>query len=158
MVLLRADVGRLPFPTGSVAAMHAGAAIHCWPNPQVGVRFHPVAACVSTHGRAWTWAQGCCISLPMSRNPQPAMHFGVGSATSIRGYSWCGQGTHQPAHWRHACPCATPHVTPLLLTAAQAALAEISRVLAPGGVFVGTTFLVGGRVNMCMGLCGVKAV
>lgn len=32
-ILLRADVGRLPFPTGSVAAIHAGAAIHCWPNP-----------------------------------------------------------------------------------------------------------------------------
>lgn len=34
VVLLRADVGRLPFATGSVAAIHAGAAIHCWPNPQ----------------------------------------------------------------------------------------------------------------------------
>ncbi|GFH16386.1 methyltransf_11 domain-containing protein, partial [Haematococcus lacustris] len=56
-MLLRADVARLPFETGSVAAIHAGAAIHCWPNP-------------------------------------------------------------------------------------QAALAEISRVLAPGGVFVGTTFMV----------------
>ncbi|KAG2485936.1 hypothetical protein HYH03_015380 [Edaphochlamys debaryana] len=58
IMLVRADVGRLPFATGSVAALHAGAAIHCWPNP-------------------------------------------------------------------------------------QAALAEISRVLAPGGVFVGTTFLNG---------------
>ncbi|KAL6758835.1 S-adenosyl-L-methionine-dependent methyltransferase [Haematococcus lacustris] len=57
LMLLRADVARLPFETGSVAAIHAGAAIHCWPNP-------------------------------------------------------------------------------------QAALAEISRVLAPGGVFVGTTFMV----------------
>lgn len=57
LMLLRADVARLPFATGSVAAIHAGAAIHCWPNP-------------------------------------------------------------------------------------QAALAEISRVLAPGGVFVGTTFMV----------------
>ncbi|EIE18993.1 S-adenosyl-L-methionine-dependent methyltransferase [Coccomyxa subellipsoidea C-169] len=36
-VLLRADVGRLPFPTGSVAAIHAGAAIHCWPNPTMAV-------------------------------------------------------------------------------------------------------------------------
>jgi ubiquinone/menaquinone biosynthesis C-methylase UbiE len=26
-------VGRLPFATGSLAAVHAGAAIHCWPNP-----------------------------------------------------------------------------------------------------------------------------
>ncbi|CAL5226905.1 g9779 [Coccomyxa viridis] len=36
-ILLRADVGRLPFQTGSVAAIHAGAAIHCWPNPTAAV-------------------------------------------------------------------------------------------------------------------------
>lgn len=36
-VLLRADVARLPFTTGSVAAIHAGAAIHCWPNPQAAL-------------------------------------------------------------------------------------------------------------------------
>ena len=36
-IILRADVGRLPFPTGSVAAIHAGAAIHCWPNPTAAV-------------------------------------------------------------------------------------------------------------------------
>ncbi|KAL4422656.1 hypothetical protein ABPG75_008853 [Micractinium tetrahymenae] len=36
-LLLRADVGRLPFATGSVAAIHAGAAIHCWPNPQAAL-------------------------------------------------------------------------------------------------------------------------
>eukprot|EP00884_Botryococcus_braunii_P021550 jgi/Botrbrau1/8079/Bobra.0230s0006.1 len=35
--LLRADVGRLPFRTASLAAVHAGAAIHCWPNPAVAV-------------------------------------------------------------------------------------------------------------------------
>jgi ubiquinone/menaquinone biosynthesis C-methylase UbiE len=32
-LLLRADVCRLPFATGSVPAIHAGAAIHCWPDP-----------------------------------------------------------------------------------------------------------------------------
>eukprot|EP00850_Spirogloea_muscicola_P015651 SM000122S25758 [mRNA] locus=s122:120575:122380:+ [translate_table: standard] len=31
LALVRADVGRLPFVTGSVQAIHAGAAIHCWP-------------------------------------------------------------------------------------------------------------------------------
>jgi ubiquinone/menaquinone biosynthesis C-methylase UbiE len=35
VVLVRADVGRLPFATGSLPAVHAGAAIHCWPNPQL---------------------------------------------------------------------------------------------------------------------------
>ena len=39
-ILLRADVGRLPFQTGSVAAIHAGAAIHCWPNPTSAVCGH----------------------------------------------------------------------------------------------------------------------
>jgi ubiquinone/menaquinone biosynthesis C-methylase UbiE len=37
VLLLRADVARLPFPTGSVAGMHAGAALHCWPNPQAAM-------------------------------------------------------------------------------------------------------------------------
>lgn len=36
-ILLRADVARLPLTTGSVAAIHAGAAIHCWPNPQAAL-------------------------------------------------------------------------------------------------------------------------
>ena len=30
--LVRADVARMPFATASVAAVHAGAALHCWPN------------------------------------------------------------------------------------------------------------------------------
>ncbi|CAD7702389.1 unnamed protein product [Ostreobium quekettii] len=33
VVLVRADVGRLPFPTASLAAVHAGASVHCWPDP-----------------------------------------------------------------------------------------------------------------------------
>lgn len=37
IVAVRADVGRLPFATGSVDAIHAGAAIHCWPNPQAAM-------------------------------------------------------------------------------------------------------------------------
>lgn len=36
-LLLRADVGRLPFATGSVSALHAGAALHCWPQPQAAL-------------------------------------------------------------------------------------------------------------------------
>jgi len=36
-VLLRADVARMPFQSSSVAALHAGAAIHCWPNPQASL-------------------------------------------------------------------------------------------------------------------------
>lgn len=35
--LVRADVARLPFATGSLSAIHAGAAIHCWPDPTAAV-------------------------------------------------------------------------------------------------------------------------
>ncbi|XP_009338403.2 uncharacterized methyltransferase At2g41040, chloroplastic-like isoform X2 [Pyrus x bretschneideri] len=33
LALVRADVARLPFSSGSVDAVHAGAALHCWPSP-----------------------------------------------------------------------------------------------------------------------------
>ncbi|KAF3453042.1 hypothetical protein FNV43_RR03475 [Rhamnella rubrinervis] len=33
LALVRADVSRLPFTSGSVDAVHAGAALHCWPTP-----------------------------------------------------------------------------------------------------------------------------
>ncbi|KAG8639358.1 uncharacterized methyltransferase At2g41040, chloroplastic isoform X2 [Manihot esculenta] len=33
LALVRADVSRLPFQSGSVDAVHAGAALHCWPSP-----------------------------------------------------------------------------------------------------------------------------
>ncbi|XP_024527729.1 uncharacterized methyltransferase At1g78140, chloroplastic-like isoform X3 [Selaginella moellendorffii] len=36
-VLLRADAGRLPLANSSVAAVHSGAAIHCWPEPIIAV-------------------------------------------------------------------------------------------------------------------------
>ncbi|GMH45751.1 hypothetical protein BSKO_13714 [Bryopsis sp. KO-2023] len=34
---VRADVGRLPFETGTVSAIHAGAALHCWPSPMAAM-------------------------------------------------------------------------------------------------------------------------
>eukprot|EP00897_Mesotaenium_endlicherianum_P007927 jgi/Mesen1/7162/ME000037S06522 len=37
VALVRADVARLPFTTGSLAGVHAGAAIHCWPQPASAV-------------------------------------------------------------------------------------------------------------------------
>ncbi|KAL3504723.1 hypothetical protein ACH5RR_034564 [Cinchona calisaya] len=37
IVLVRADISRLPFASGSVDAVHAGAALHCWPSPSVAV-------------------------------------------------------------------------------------------------------------------------
>ncbi|XP_056849986.1 uncharacterized methyltransferase At1g78140, chloroplastic isoform X1 [Raphanus sativus] len=37
VVLARADAARLPFLSGSVDAVHAGAALHCWPSPSSAV-------------------------------------------------------------------------------------------------------------------------
>ena len=36
-ILLRGDAGRLPLPNDSLAVVHAGAALHCWPDPQAAV-------------------------------------------------------------------------------------------------------------------------
>ncbi len=35
--LVRGDVGRLPFRSGSLAGVHAGAALHVWPDPAVAI-------------------------------------------------------------------------------------------------------------------------
>ncbi|KAJ8433759.1 hypothetical protein Cgig2_025922 [Carnegiea gigantea] len=37
LILVRADISRLPFVSGSIDAVHAGAAIHCWPSPSTAV-------------------------------------------------------------------------------------------------------------------------
>ncbi|XP_073132343.1 uncharacterized methyltransferase At2g41040, chloroplastic [Henckelia pumila] len=37
LALVRADISRLPFPSGSIDAVHAGAALHCWPSPSNAV-------------------------------------------------------------------------------------------------------------------------
>lgn len=37
LILVRADISRLPFPSRSFDAVHAGAAIHCWPSPPAAV-------------------------------------------------------------------------------------------------------------------------
>lgn len=37
LALIRADISRLPFASGSVDAIHAGAALHCWPSPSNAV-------------------------------------------------------------------------------------------------------------------------
>ncbi|XP_068638166.1 uncharacterized methyltransferase At1g78140, chloroplastic-like [Aristolochia californica] len=37
LTLVRADISRLPFPSNSIDAVHAGAALHCWPSPSTAV-------------------------------------------------------------------------------------------------------------------------
>uniref|UniRef100_A0A0D9VER0 Methyltransferase type 11 domain-containing protein n=1 Tax=Leersia perrieri TaxID=77586 RepID=A0A0D9VER0_9ORYZ len=33
LMMVKADISRLPFTTNSIDAVHAGAALHCWPSP-----------------------------------------------------------------------------------------------------------------------------
>ncbi|OIW21486.1 hypothetical protein TanjilG_04967 [Lupinus angustifolius] len=35
--LVRADISKLPFASNSIDAVHAGAAIHCWPSPSAAI-------------------------------------------------------------------------------------------------------------------------
>ncbi|KAH9626484.1 hypothetical protein KSS87_006443 [Heliosperma pusillum] len=37
LTLVRADISRLPFVSGTIDAVHAGAALHCWPSPSSAV-------------------------------------------------------------------------------------------------------------------------
>ncbi|KAK4387732.1 putative methyltransferase, chloroplastic [Sesamum angolense] len=37
LILVRSDISRLPFASSTVDAVHAGAALHCWPSPSAGV-------------------------------------------------------------------------------------------------------------------------
>ncbi|XP_078433552.1 putative methyltransferase At1g78140, chloroplastic [Wolffia australiana] len=37
LFLVRADIARMPFVSGSIDAVHAGAALHCWPSPSAAV-------------------------------------------------------------------------------------------------------------------------
>ncbi|XP_072990975.1 uncharacterized methyltransferase At1g78140, chloroplastic-like [Typha latifolia] len=37
LILVRADISRLPFTSSSIDAVHAGAALHCWPSPSSAV-------------------------------------------------------------------------------------------------------------------------
>lgn len=78
-------MGRLPLQTGSVAALHAGAALHCWPTPALAVRL-------------------CFFAFSTIKDSGPS-------------------------------PCLFTDC----LVVGQ--IAEISRVLRPGGVFVASTFL-----------------
>ncbi|XXG72755.1 hypothetical protein AAC387_Pa07g1779 [Persea americana] len=37
LTLVRADISRLPFVSSSIDAVHAGAALHCWPSPSSAI-------------------------------------------------------------------------------------------------------------------------
>eukprot|EP00466_Bigelowiella_natans_P018625 jgi/Bigna1/90470/estExt_fgenesh1_pg.C_710052 len=49
-LLVRGDIGRLPFRSGAVDGLHAGAAIHCWPSPALALT--EIARVLKPGGRA----------------------------------------------------------------------------------------------------------
>ena len=95
IALLRADVARLPFATGSLAAIHAGG---------------DTRRCATIEKRGYWRIAGWCVC-----------YWAVG--LYLYSVSPAGAAIHC---WPNP----------------QAALAEISRVLRPGGVFVASTFMV----------------
>jgi ubiquinone/menaquinone biosynthesis C-methylase UbiE len=46
LTFVRADIGRIPFPEGTIDGVHAGAAIHCWPSPKVRIFAVVLANCL----------------------------------------------------------------------------------------------------------------
>lgn len=53
VVLVRADVARLPFSSGSLGGVHAGAALHCWPSPSLAVSALPPSLYLGTDYEAY---------------------------------------------------------------------------------------------------------
>ena len=106
-MLLRADVGRLPFKSESLGAIHAGAALHCWPNPSQAVSYLALLLC------AW----GSMLLRLHCRKVLIAAQAAL----------------HRLAQ--------RPSKQASVAEAAPLQMAEISRVLKPGGVFVASTIL-----------------
>eukprot|EP00798_Chlamydomonas_sp_ICE-L_P021013 gene21013-27874_t len=139
-LLLRADIARLPFPSGSVSAIHAGAAIHCWPNPQAALAeisrvLKPGGVFVASTfmGPSVPWA----TLAEISRVLKPG---GVFVASTFMGPSvpWATLADISRVLKPGGVFAASTFMGP---SVPWAALAEISRVLKPGGVFVASTFM-----------------
>lgn len=69
LVLVRADISRLPFVSRSIDAVHAGAALHCWPSPSTAVA--EISRVLSPGGvfvATTTIADGLFTLFPFRRN------------------------------------------------------------------------------------------
>ncbi|KAI4389792.1 hypothetical protein MLD38_001976 [Melastoma candidum] len=80
--IVQADISRLPFATGSIDAVHAGAAIHCWPSPSAGVAevsrvLRPGGVFIATTGLAL--ADGGNLLLPLVKPFRASMYQITGS-------------------------------------------------------------------------------
>ena len=144
LALVRADVARLPFATGSLAAIHAGAAIHCWPDPTAAVQHlvcfkklmqklkivltSSVNIIMSLHAHK---ADVCMLSAVCLGHSYTVPNSGASIAMLLEWYL----NTHHAARTSQ-CPgwILNDVLVPLQMV-------EISRVLKPGGVFVASTFL-----------------
>ncbi|MBA0764369.1 hypothetical protein Gotri_013725 [Gossypium trilobum] len=98
IALVRADVSRLPFSSGSVDAVHAGAALHCWPSPLNAVSV--LSQYVLCHK----------LELELDSKFEARLH-------------------------------GKKHILKAFACFDHFQVAEISRILRSGGVFVGSTFL-----------------
>ena len=62
LILVRADISRLPFVSSSVDAVHAGAALHCWPSPSAAVSISSICGIWS---KFFSLAQGSPIKISL---------------------------------------------------------------------------------------------
>ncbi|KAF3666857.1 hypothetical protein FXO37_10333 [Capsicum annuum] len=85
LALVRADVSRLPFFSGSIDAVHAGAALHCWPSPSNALGGIPYIC-------ATAWA---IWDPPLTRRPSPQPKFAARVRVSE---SATPQGRRQRGH------------------------------------------------------------
>ncbi|KAJ6391523.1 hypothetical protein OIU77_025493 [Salix suchowensis] len=112
LILVRADIARLPFVSGSLDAVHAGAAIHCWPSPSSATRLERKAMSLTAQRNQ------AVVKLKLPR---------FDACITVRLLPFCQNFGY------------------LLPDFSSAGLvAEVSRVLRPGGVFVATTYVLDG--------------
>ena len=99
-MLLRADVGRLPFASESLGAIHAGAALHCWPNPsqamaEISRVLKPGGVFVASTILTATAPLGQLLGEDragfLSQLPDPMLFPGT-----ARSYKWCARAPPLP--------------------------------------------------------------
>ncbi|CAL5384137.1 unnamed protein product [Camellia sinensis] len=171
-ILVRADISRLPFASSSVDAVHAGAALHCWPSPSAArddcfaqALFRRAMAKTRTHHGIVSF-RGITVGVGIGSLTQQATIATTTTAATLPNTlslptphslillraSGTTRRTRSPRllnlpnslrpNLRFADVAyrsSTVNSSPMVLQ-----VAEISRVLRPGGVFVATTYILDG--------------
>eukprot|EP00976_Prorocentrum_cordatum_P041001 832381-Prorocentrum_minimum.AAC.6 len=84
LTFVRADIGRIPFPTNSIDGVHAGAAIHCWPIPEVHNHFPHALKIDLISLKPILWSKRSCGNGPRMIN--------ASSAPILHCTAWCKPG------------------------------------------------------------------